>query len=84
MCKIYVQIPPPYLKHMSGAAALSTITNDLLTQLVFAVYLNHIQNICLPCSKNRKAQFSLNVLTTIAKIIFFLFASHISTTSGDF
>lgn len=80
-----MQIPTPYLELAPSSAALSAITGDLM-QLVFAVYLNHIRDICLPRQKNHrdKARFSLSVLTAVAKIIFFLFASHISTTSGDF
>lgn len=44
-----MQILTPYLELMSSSAELPAITNDLLKQLVFATYLNHIQDICLPC-----------------------------------
>lgn len=49
MCIYDIQTPTPYLEHMSSSAALSAITNGLLKQPVFAVYLNPIQDICLPC-----------------------------------
>lgn len=44
MCMYNTQTPTPHLEHTPSSAGLPAITNDLLKQLVFAVYLSHIQD----------------------------------------